>query len=100
MPVPNSLQPFAFVLAVQDLDRSTAYFRDVLGFHAEWADASDWRLLSRGHVRIMLGSSWWANPSRGNRHRHASVYRDAAGPHRLRVLPGLAHVDSRNGGPS
>ena len=56
MSTPNSLQPFAFVLAVQDLDRSTAYFRDVLGFQADWADASDWRLLSRGRVRIMLGS--------------------------------------------
>ncbi|RZF29769.1 bleomycin resistance family protein [Paraburkholderia sp. UYCP14C] len=56
MPTPNSLHPFAFVLAVQDLDRSTAYFRDVLGFHADWADASDWRLLSRGQVRVMLGS--------------------------------------------
>jgi catechol 2,3-dioxygenase-like lactoylglutathione lyase family enzyme len=56
MPTPNSLQPFAFVLAVQNLDRSTAYFRDVLGFQADWTDASDWRLLSRGHVRIMLGS--------------------------------------------
>ena len=56
MPAPNSLQPFAFVLAVQNLDRSTAYFRDVLGFEADWTNASDWRLLSRGRVRIMLGS--------------------------------------------
>jgi catechol 2,3-dioxygenase-like lactoylglutathione lyase family enzyme len=56
MAAPNALQPFAFVLAVQDLERSTAYFRGVLGFHADWTDAPDWRLMSRGHVRIMLGS--------------------------------------------
>lgn len=51
----NTLRPFAFVLAVQDLDRNTAYFRDVLGFRVDWADATDWRLVARGGVRIMLG---------------------------------------------
>ncbi|MFT4066184.1 VOC family protein [Paraburkholderia sp.] len=63
MPIPNTLRPFAFVLAVQDLERSAAYFRDVLGFHAEWTDASDWRLMSRGQVRIMLGSCPNAAPA-------------------------------------
>lgn len=56
MPTPNSLRSFTSVLAVQNLDRSTAYFRDMLGFQTDWNDAADWRLLSRGHVRIMLGS--------------------------------------------
>jgi catechol 2,3-dioxygenase-like lactoylglutathione lyase family enzyme len=56
MSATNTLQPFAFVLAVQDLDRNTAYFRDVLGFSVEWPDATDWRLVSRGRVRIMLGA--------------------------------------------
>jgi catechol 2,3-dioxygenase-like lactoylglutathione lyase family enzyme len=56
MPDPTSLHPFAFVLAVQDLDRNTAYFRDVLGFSVEWPDATDWRLVTRGRVRIMLGA--------------------------------------------
>lgn len=51
----NTLRPFAFVLAVQDLDRNTAYFRDVLGFRVDWADATDWRIVARGGVRIMLG---------------------------------------------
>lgn len=51
----NTLRPFAFVLAVQDLDRNTAYFRDVLGFRVDWADATDWRIVARGSVRIMLG---------------------------------------------
>jgi catechol 2,3-dioxygenase-like lactoylglutathione lyase family enzyme len=55
MPKINGLRPFAFVLAVPDLERNAAYFRDALGFRVEWADASDWRLLCRGDVRIMLG---------------------------------------------
>lgn len=52
----NALRPFAFVLAVPNIESSAAYFRDVLGFDVEWADASDWRLVSRGSVRIMLGN--------------------------------------------
>ncbi|TDG10971.1 bleomycin resistance family protein [Paraburkholderia guartelaensis] len=51
----NTLRPFAFVLAVQDLERNAAYFRDVLGFRVDWADATDWRIVTRGGVRIMLG---------------------------------------------
>ena len=51
----NTLRPFAFVLAVQDLERNAAYFRDVLGFRVDWADATDWRIVARGGVRIMLG---------------------------------------------
>ena len=51
----NTLRPFAFVLAVQDLERNAAYFRDVLGFRVDWADATDWRIVVRGAVRIMLG---------------------------------------------
>jgi uncharacterized glyoxalase superfamily protein PhnB len=52
----NALRPFAFVLAVPNIEVSATYFQDVLGFHVEWTDASDWRLVSRGGVRIMLGS--------------------------------------------
>jgi predicted enzyme related to lactoylglutathione lyase len=51
----NTLRPFAFVLAVQDLERNAAYFRDVLGFRVDWADATDWRIVARGGVRMMLG---------------------------------------------
>jgi catechol 2,3-dioxygenase-like lactoylglutathione lyase family enzyme len=50
------IAPWAFVLAVPDLDKSAAYFRDVLGFQLHWDDARDWRLASRDAVRIMLGS--------------------------------------------
>lgn len=55
MSATDELRPFSFVLAVPDLDRSTAYFRDALGFRVEWAAGSDWQLVSRGSVRIMLG---------------------------------------------
>jgi catechol 2,3-dioxygenase-like lactoylglutathione lyase family enzyme len=49
------ITPWAFVLAVPDLDRSTAYFRDVLGFRVLWEDATEWRLVQRDSVRVMLG---------------------------------------------
>jgi catechol 2,3-dioxygenase-like lactoylglutathione lyase family enzyme len=49
------ITPWAFVLAVPDLDRSAAYFRDVLGFRVLWEDATDWRLVERDSVRVMLG---------------------------------------------
>jgi catechol 2,3-dioxygenase-like lactoylglutathione lyase family enzyme len=47
--------PWAFVLAVPDIERSAAYYRDVLGFRVRWEDASDWRLIEREGVRVMLG---------------------------------------------
>lgn len=46
---------WAFVLAVPDLDKSSAYFRDVLGFRVEWKEATDWRLVERDGARVMLG---------------------------------------------
>jgi catechol 2,3-dioxygenase-like lactoylglutathione lyase family enzyme len=49
------IAPWAFVLAVPDFNQSAAYFRDVLGFHVLWQDATDWRLVERDDVRIMLG---------------------------------------------
>lgn len=55
MPIPNDPRPFAFVLAVPDLDRNTAYFRDALGFTVEWPGRTDWQLVRRGSVGVMLG---------------------------------------------
>jgi len=49
------ITPWAFVLAVPDLDKSAGYFRDVLGFRVLWEDATDWRLVERDSVRVMLG---------------------------------------------
>lgn len=53
--MPLRLSPWAFVLAVPDLDKSAAYFRDVLGFEVTWEEASEWRLAQRDRVRVMLG---------------------------------------------
>ena len=50
-----AIAPWAFVLAVPDLTRSVDYFRDVLGFRVLWEEASDWRLVERDGVRVMLG---------------------------------------------
>ncbi len=55
MPEAGDLRPFAFVLAVPDLERSAAYFRDALGFRLEWPAGSGWQLASRGSVRVMMG---------------------------------------------
>jgi catechol 2,3-dioxygenase-like lactoylglutathione lyase family enzyme len=55
MPTTSDLRPFAFVLAVPDLQRNVAYFRDVLGFSVEWPDSSDWQLVRKGSVSVMLG---------------------------------------------
>ena len=49
------LAPYAFVLAVQDLGKAAAYFRDVLGFRLSWEEATDWRLVERDGVRLMIG---------------------------------------------
>jgi len=49
------LTPYAFVLAVPDLEKSAAHFRDVLGFSLSWTEAPDWRLAERDGVRLMIG---------------------------------------------
>ena len=49
------MHPHAFVLAVPDLDDSSRYFVDVLGFQSEWRDGDNWQSLTRGEVRMMLG---------------------------------------------
>ena len=52
--MPN-LTPFSYVLAVPDLAKTSAYFRDALGFKLAWPDGGGWQLAVRGEVRIMLG---------------------------------------------
>ena len=47
--------PWAFVLAVHDIERSAAYYRDVLGFRISWQDMAGWRLAERDGMRVMLG---------------------------------------------
>ncbi|HEY4250505.1 MAG TPA: VOC family protein [Roseomonas sp.] len=51
----TSLRPFAFVLAVRDLAATATYFQAALGFDLTWAEADEWRLLTRGQVRVMIG---------------------------------------------
>jgi catechol 2,3-dioxygenase-like lactoylglutathione lyase family enzyme len=51
----SGFAPWAYVLAVRDLESSAAYYRDVLGFQITWEDAADWRLAQRGGVRLMIG---------------------------------------------
>lgn len=50
-----ALAPWAFVLAVHDIDATASWFRDCLGFSITWDDAPDWRLVARDGVRIMVG---------------------------------------------
>jgi hypothetical protein len=51
----GDLLPHAYVLAVQDIAGSTAYFVDVLGFAKEWNEGDNWQCVARGEVRVMLG---------------------------------------------
>ena len=53
-----------FVLAVPDLERSTRFYVDVLGFSRDFGDGSDgWSFLSRGAFRVMLGECPEALPA-------------------------------------
>jgi predicted enzyme related to lactoylglutathione lyase len=45
----------AFVLAVPDLERSAAFYRDVLGFEVREIGDPGWRLYVRDACRIMAG---------------------------------------------
>jgi catechol 2,3-dioxygenase-like lactoylglutathione lyase family enzyme len=58
------LRAYAHVLAVPDLDRSTRYFCDALGFKVDWEDKGNWTCLSRGGARVMLGHCPDATPPR------------------------------------
>ena len=43
------------VLAVRDLEVSTRYYKDVLGFSEDPIDAEGWSFLTRDNFRVMLG---------------------------------------------
>lgn len=51
-----------FVLAVHDIRRSSAYFRDQLGFEVEDIDDPGWVFVRRDDILIMLGECPDAQP--------------------------------------
>jgi uncharacterized glyoxalase superfamily protein PhnB len=52
------------VLAVRDLDLSTRYYMDVLGFKRDFGDGTDgWSFLSRDGFKVMLGHCADATPA-------------------------------------
>jgi uncharacterized glyoxalase superfamily protein PhnB len=51
------------VLAVQDLELSTRFYTDVLGFRRDPIDAEGWSFLSRGGFKVMLGECRDARPA-------------------------------------
>ena len=59
----SKIAPWAHVLAVRDIDRSAKYFCEALGFVLEWPEATDWRLVRRDDVRVMLGKCPNAAPA-------------------------------------
>src|SRR5581483_544546 len=51
------------VLAVRDLDLSTKYYVDILGFRKDPIDAPGWSFLTRDSFRVMLGECKEAQPA-------------------------------------
>jgi uncharacterized glyoxalase superfamily protein PhnB len=52
-----------FVLAVRNLEVSTNYYVNVLGFRKDPIDAAGWSFLTRDSVRVMLGECSDAQPA-------------------------------------
>jgi catechol 2,3-dioxygenase-like lactoylglutathione lyase family enzyme len=52
-----------YVLAVRNLEVSTKYYVDVLGFRKDPIDAAGWSFLTRDSVRVMLGECSDAKPA-------------------------------------
>jgi catechol 2,3-dioxygenase-like lactoylglutathione lyase family enzyme len=52
-----------FVLAVHDLEVSTKYYVEVLGFRKDPIDAAGWSFLTRDSIRVMLGECPDAQPA-------------------------------------
>ena len=52
-----------YVIAVTNLERSTQYYRDVLGFSIQWQEVPGWRLFIRDSCLIMAGECSDALPA-------------------------------------
>jgi catechol 2,3-dioxygenase-like lactoylglutathione lyase family enzyme len=53
----------SYVIAVPDLARSAAFYRDVLGFTVEWEDVPGWRRFQRDACVILAGECRGAPPA-------------------------------------
>ncbi len=54
MPDVSALLPGRYVLAVKNLEKSAAYYRDLLGCTTDWTQ-DGWHQLRRGHFVVLLG---------------------------------------------
>ncbi|HLO95909.1 MAG TPA: VOC family protein [Burkholderiaceae bacterium] len=61
--MPGTLTQARTVLAVPRLDRSVAFYREVMGLALDWQEAG-WALLSRDGFELMLGECPDALPAR------------------------------------
>lgn len=52
-----------YVIAVQDLARTTRYWHEVLGFEVRWQDVAGWRLFVRDGCLVMAGECPDASPA-------------------------------------
>lgn len=57
------IQKTMYVIAVQDLAASAAWYRDVLGFAVREIGDPGWRILERDNCRIMAGHCADATPA-------------------------------------
>ena len=48
-------------LAARDLEVSTRYYMDVLGFRKDLINTEGWNFLTRDSFRVMLGSAWMSD---------------------------------------
>jgi predicted enzyme related to lactoylglutathione lyase len=64
MQAQTMIQSAMFVLAVPNLERSGAFYRDVLGFEVREMGDPGWRMFVRDNCRIMAGECPDALPAR------------------------------------
>src|SRR4051812_49991439 len=67
------------VLAVRDLELSTRYYMDVLGFRKDPIDAEGWSFLTRDRFRVMLGECVDERPAGGLGKHSYFLYWDVEG---------------------
>lgn len=83
-----------YVLAVPDLARSAAFYRDVLGFEVHEMGDPGWRLFARDDCRIMAGACPDALPPRdlGDHSYFAYLVVDDVDGYHARVVAAGAEI--------